>query len=194
MGAGVTAGRNIYRVVADMIGPRKRLRVLVFPEGEWMVAQALEEEIATQARPENSITAVFEHMLLSTIAIAEDLGTDWRRGLEVPVFYIDRWDEAEVITTTMPVLRGRPFAIEYRRLERSPLIDKLEMVIDPEIVNPMIFEEIMALMPGPTRDCADEQRAEYECDRDSERSFHWIPQSDFSLLFTMTLSSRLLFP
>jgi predicted RNase H-like HicB family nuclease len=54
--------------------PRKRLRVVIFQEGEWLCAHCLEYDFSTQAKTLHDLRDAIEHVIVGHVAISLENG------------------------------------------------------------------------------------------------------------------------
>lgn len=74
---------------------RKNIKVLVFPEGDYYVAQCLEYDIAVQARTMSKLKERLEETLSAYVILAKEHGDEPFSNLEsAPADYWRQWDSA----------------------------------------------------------------------------------------------------
>lgn len=106
-----------------------KLRVILFTEDEWWIAQGLEQYLTTQGHTMEETIMGFEEMIIGHIMVALENGfVPFSMG-EAPAEYHDRWAEGRPIHTSPPTWSAFvppdpvvPFLpeLEYRMVETVP--------------------------------------------------------------------------
>ena len=85
----------------------KKIKVVLFRDGEWWVAQCLEYDLATQARDYNEVFGKLERLIAGRLAVAAQLNAEPFALLpKAPESYWRMYEKAKPVEA--PVRRSQP--------------------------------------------------------------------------------------